>query len=614
MHRLLLAAVLVACPSPPTLATDGEPIGPGGGGRMSRVVFSPHASGLIWAANDMGGIFVSRDGGESFAYRSHTLHGGSVVDLALHPNDPDTLLALTRTHGVYVSSDAGATWTPLPGNANLDLAPYDGTFVPQDHRVAFQALAVDPTDDSRLLVALQRNRALFESLDGGSTFRRLLTVWWPPEEVAPAETSPGYPFSNDQRAFMPCSFGRCGPPTIDVAIDPNDPAVALAAADMGLERFDIDTVDGLVSRRLLHNGLLTVTGWGQGITVASSHDGRRIYAVGMDTTVWRSTDGGDSWESLVSEELMISDGERGWFHATSVAVVEGEPDTVFVSAAHTLGGGAVFRSTDGGDSWRRLRVGLPYVVADGGVDGVCDQVLVTPDFAATRTVYALFNGYGVYRSCDGGDSWISVSDGLPTTGIRFGPGLAVDPAEPATLYLTTFGPGYSIWISHDRGDSWRRNVVPEPLGGAATGGPTAVATDDGTVLLVSGHRGIVRSSDGGATWEPSFSIAEMVGDRRDEHWTWQIPLSKVVAHPQERGRLFFVTSNWGGHQRVPLHGIYESLDAGSTWHKLFDLPNFGGSINTSDDGRWILQFSGGMDIWRYRIPQRPRHSEGRASR
>jgi hypothetical protein len=79
-------------------------------------------------------------------------------------------------------------------------------------------------------------------------------------------------------------------------------------------------------------------------------------------------------------------------------------------------------------------------------------------------------------------------------------------------------------------------------------------------------------------------------------------------------RPIFVTSNWAGHPRVPLHGIYESLDAGSSWHKLLDLPNFGGSINISDDGRWILQLSGGMDIWRYRIPQRPRLSHGRADR
>jgi hypothetical protein len=79
---------------------------------MSRVVFSPHQAGVVWAANDMGGVFVSHDGGESFAYRSHTLHGGSVVDLALHPSNPDTLYVQTAT-GVECSGDSGVTWRLL---------------------------------------------------------------------------------------------------------------------------------------------------------------------------------------------------------------------------------------------------------------------------------------------------------------------------------------------------------------------------------------------------------------------------------------------------------------------------------------------------------------------
>src|SRR5438105_15781824 len=96
----------------------------------------------------------------------------------------------------------------------------------------------------------------------------------------------------------------------------------------------------------------------------------------------------------------------------------------------------VFKSTDGGGSWRPASTGLPDV-------STIQTLVIDP--STPSTIYAgevPFNGTGgagVFKSTDAGNTWSSASTGLPNDiGVQT---LAIDPSTPGTLYAGTVGAG-----------------------------------------------------------------------------------------------------------------------------------------------------------------------------
>jgi hypothetical protein len=167
--------------------------------------------------------------------------------------------------------------------------------------------------------------------------------------------------------------------------------------------------------------------------------------------------------------------------ARMVRFVRASPDyahdgTVFVglgTAGYSFA--TLYRSTDGGQSWVLLQGGLPqgeYVTLD---------LAISPGFAEDRTLFAGGywsdrQGFGMFRSTDGGDTWQPVSEGLLQL---FVDGVVVSPDYPAdgTVLAYTHGSPYaedhsrSVFISSDRGQHWAlaasntslEPILPEPV-------------------------------------------------------------------------------------------------------------------------------------------------------
>ena len=120
--------------------------------------------------------------------------------------------------------------------------------------------------------------------------------------------------------------------------------------------------------------------------------------------------------------------------STPLAIDPLPPTTLY---AGTLGG--VFKSTDGGVSWRAVNSGLTsFFVTDLVIDPL------TP-----TTLYAGTLAGGVFKSTDGGGNWSAVNVGLTKTYVR---ALAIDPLTPTTLYAGRSG-GH-VFKSTNGGGSW----------------------------------------------------------------------------------------------------------------------------------------------------------------
>ena len=154
----------------------------------------------------------------------------------------------------------------------------------------------------------------------------------------------------------------------------------------------------------------------------------------------------------------------------------------------------VYKSRDGGTSWVDSGSGLP---ASNG-DYFPGRGALTIDFQHPGTIYVTRMGTGVYKSTDSGATWRAANfGGMPTT-TPFISGVAIDPQNPNTLYAATIS---VIFKSLNGGLSWSpANSGAFPPGAGLLPGFGALVADQqnvGTVYAVTAG-GLFRSLDGGA--------------------------------------------------------------------------------------------------------------------
>ena len=272
--------------------------------------------------------------------------------------------------------------------------------------------------------------------------------------------------------------------------------------------------------------------------------------VGFGDGVYRSRDGGETWENL---GLKDSD------HISKIIVHPEDPNTVFVAAQGPLwssgGDRGLFKTTDGGETWEN-------VLSAGEWTGVTDVVMDprNPDrlYAATwqhhRTVAAYVGGgpeSGVHMSEDGGETWTELTNGLPE-GNMGKIGLAISPLRPDVVYAAieldrrTGG----VWRSETRGASWKK--MSDAVG-AGTGPHYytelyASPHKFDRLYLVSNTSQV--SEDGGETWRNINNEYKHV----DDH---------AIAFRPDDPDYILVGSDGG---------LYESYDNEKSWRFIDNMP------------------------------------------
>ncbi|HTT69031.1 MAG TPA: hypothetical protein VMF70_13480 [Gemmatimonadales bacterium] len=214
-------------------------------------------------------------------------------------------------------------------------------------------------------------------------------------------------------------------------------------------------------------------------------------SAGYGDGVYKSTDGGRSWTHC---------GLEGTQHVGKIAVDPRNPDVVFVAAIGSLyapnAERGLYRSRDGGRSWQKVlsedeNVGAVEVVIDPS-----NPRVVYAGLWNTRRppwfVYAPTNGPGggIYKSTDGGTTWKRLTAGLPKAGIGR-TGIAVAPSNPRRVYAVV------DCLEPERTAPAGEGPAAGPAAGAA---PAPGAAPQGAAPPPPAQGGFFRSDDGGATW------------------------------------------------------------------------------------------------------------------
>jgi photosystem II stability/assembly factor-like uncharacterized protein len=217
-----------------------------------------------------------------------------------------------------------------------------------------------------------------------------------------------------------------------------------------------------------------------------------------------------------------------------VRFVRASVDGVLMFAG--LSDGGIARSADGGRSWRTLRVGVA-----GGPGQQLLDLQIAPSNAKIVWAAGLT---GVYRSSDGGLTWLEADARSDAPGRAVGSVLALDPRHPEAAYLAGYRNG-DLYRTSDAGLSWQQ-ALPYPVSAVA------VEPANGAILYaVSRSAGFQRSGDHGHTWTPGIQLPAYAG---------------IGMETASAGRLLVASGPTGG-LFVALDGgrVVRSRDGGRSW-------------------------------------------------
>ena len=170
--------------------------------------------------------------------------------------------------------------------------------------------------------------------------------------------------------------------------------------------------------------------------------------------VYKSENGGKTWQHM---------GLRASQHIGRIVVHPTNSNIVFVASQGPLwtdgGERGLYKTVDGGKTWKAVLTISPHTgVTDVVMDPTDPSIMYAAAFQRQRKAYSFVGGgpeSGIYKSTDGGDTWRRVTEGLPNRDIgRIG--LAVSRSQPRTVYATLETNTTEVYRSDDYGASWTK--------------------------------------------------------------------------------------------------------------------------------------------------------------
>lgn len=334
----------------------------------------------------------------------------------------------------------------------------------------------------------------------------------------------------------------------DIAVAPSDPDVIYVGTGEGLHRPDLSTGDGMfrstdAGRTWTHIGLDDARQIA-GIAVHPD-DPDRVLVAAMGSPygptgekgVYRTTDGGRTW----SRVLYVDEHTR----AMQVTYDPVRPDIVYAdlwahqegpweNAAWSGATSGLYKSVDGGTTWKRLEGGLP--TAEMGLGRVGFAIAPSLPDRVFATVEAR-EGSGIYRSEDAGETWtlVSTDERVFDRGSDFAE-IKVDPKNPDRVYTGSI----ASYRSDDGGRTWFS------LKGAPGGDDYHriwIHPDEPDIMLFATDQGATITVNGGRTWSSWYNqpTAQLYHVTTDDRFPY-----RVYGGQQESGAIMISSRSNGG--------------------------------------------------------------------
>jgi photosystem II stability/assembly factor-like uncharacterized protein len=354
------------------------------------------------------------------------------------------------------------------------------------------------------------------------------------------------------------------------------------------------TFDGLRFRNI---GPATMGGRVDDFAVLESNPS--VYYVAMAIGgLWKTTNNGTTFEPIFQNEEVSSVGD--------VAIAANDANLVWVGTGENNNrqssswGGGIYKSTDGGRTWKNMGLADTRHIARVIVDPVDHDVVYV---AALGHLWGPNKERGIFKTSDGGLTWSNVLFVDNDTGATE---LVMDPSNNKVLYAATYqrrratwgmnggGPGSAIYKSTDAGRTWTKLTKGIPSGPLGRIGLDVYRKDPRVVYARIQHEtesGVYRSDDGGASWTKMSStnprpmyFSQIRVDPNDDH---RIYVLGVQIHISDDGGKTFVENGtlhsdhhafWidpGDSNHVMTGndgGIGVSWDRGEKWDFVDNMP------------------------------------------
>ena len=339
---------------------------------------------------------------------------------------------------------------------------------------------------------------------------------------------------------------------------------------------------------------------GRSLTCAGSPSRPLEYYFGaVGGGLWKTTDGGTTWKP-------VTDGQISSSSVGAVAVSESNPDVVYLGMGETelrgniMQGDGVYKSVDAGKTWKKAGLANTQAIARIRIDPKNPDIVYA---AALGHPYGPSEDRGVFRSTDGGQSWKKILYRDNRSGAI---DLAMDPANSKVLFaalwdvyrtpwlLNDGGPGSGLFKSTDGGDTWTeisRNPGL-PVGILGKIGVTVSGADSRRIYAIveADDGGVYMSDDAGTNW------TRISQDRRARQRAFYY--SRLYADPKEKDTFYIVnvaflkSTNAGKSFTLlrPPHGDHHDLwIAPNDNHRMIESNDGGGNVSFNTGATWTAQ-------------------------
>lgn len=318
--------------------------------------------------------------------------------------------------------------------------------------------------------------------------------------------------------------------------------------------------------------------------VSSDHN---TYFIGAASGgLFRTKNNGISWEPIFDDQDVSSISALAVSQKTPSIVWAGTGETFIIRPAHAIGDG-IYKSTDGGDSWKNMGLQKTARIARIVIHPENDEIVYA---AALGHTYGPQKERGIYRTIDGGKTWKQILFIDENTG---GIDIALDRNNPnfiiASMWeinintwgLNSGGESGGVFISKDGGESWdRQDKNGLPGGKGKPVGKVAVAIAQSNpntmyVLAEEAHPGLYRTDNGGKSWQ-LISRNHTLAERAPYYM-------RMAVSPEDHEKIYILNVQYSVSEDGG-KSFKSGYSAGGDNHDIWIDPNDGDRIMVAHDG------------------------------